>query len=405
MEITVNLDISDPPRYQVTPCDEAWIDGIFAKCKAHGVQRMLWRVSLGRAYYHSRLMQPADRECGEQWAPVAEVLERLDPLECAVRAAKRHGVEILAWYPFSETYVSKRDVKLIDPFFSKRRDLFWISRDASRCFMGHPCVAESEARERLTAICKELSDYDVDGIFLSTRTHCPRPGLSNRNCEPYHADEFGFNDPVVSEVKSRCGVDISITALEDLDPEVIEQWHRVKGEFFTQWLRELSELLKPRDQKLFLNINPDRYTFIGNGGKAADCLRLYKDWECWLNDGILDGLSLVTPRGDNPVPQAVSVEPFKKIVPDGRFHVWVVDTYGKPQEKRINKQFELGNWYVYSPEQIDSLLAGVHKQGAAGIIMHGIYHILFIDSGGKDLGVGALPRDEYWPIFEKWAAR
>ena len=41
MEIALNLDLSDPPRYHVGTCDEAWIDSIFAKCARHGVTRML----------------------------------------------------------------------------------------------------------------------------------------------------------------------------------------------------------------------------------------------------------------------------------------------------------------------------------------------------------------------------
>ena len=402
MEIALNVDPSDPPRYNVVPCDEEWVDSIFAKGKAHGVKRMLWRVSLGRAYYHSKLMTPVDRACGERWAPVADFVERLDPLACAVRSAKRHGVEIIAWYPFSETHISKPELDLTDPFFRKRRDLYWLSRDASRAFLGHPCLAEPEARERLTAICAELSDYGVDGIFLSTRTHCPRPGLSSRNCEPFKADEFGFNDPIVKEMKQRTGVDISITPVEDMAPEVVETWHRLKGEYLTNWLRDVRAVLKPRGQKLFFNTTPDRYGFL-HSGAAKECLKIYKDWETWIQEDLLDGISVITLRDKSPEPNVASVEPIRQTAPDGPLYVWTICLYTRPPEESAGRRFDFGNWRARTPEVLDKILAKVDAQGAKGAFMHEMYALLFTDSGGKDIGVGAVPRDEYWPVIEKWA--
>ena len=402
MEIALNVDLSDPPRYSVVPCDEDWVDSIFEKCAKYGVQRLLWRVSLGRAYYHSKLMTPVDRACGERWIPVAKVVERMDPLECAVRSAKRHGVKILAWYPFSETHISKTGLNLTDPFFSKRRDLYWLNRDASRCFLGHPCLAEPEAAERLTAICKELSDYGVDGIFLSTRTHCPRPGLSSRNCEPFKADEFGFNDPVVKEMKARTGVDISITPVEEMAPEVITIWHRLKGEALTNWLRDVRAMLRPRGQELFLNITPDRYGFL-HGGTAVDCLRIYKDWETWIGEDIVDGISVITLRDLSPEPNVVSIDPIRNTVPDGPLYIWTINLYTRPLEEGTGRGLDFGNWRVRTPEVVDKILEKVAAQGARGAFMHEMYALFFTDSGGKDIGIGAVPQDEYWPVIAKWA--
>ena len=403
MEISLNVDLSDPPRYHVGLCDEAWIDSIFARCAEHGVSRMLWRVSLGRAYYHSRVLKPVDRDCGERWSTVAEVVERLDPLACAVKSARRHGVEILAWFPFTEMHISKTGLNLIDPFFNQRRDLYWLNQDASRCFLGHPCLAEPEARGRLTAICRELSDYGVDGIFLSTRTHCPRPGLSSRISPNPHQDEFGFNDPIVDEIRSRCGVDITLKPIDSLDPEVIETWHRVKGEFLTQWLREVRNVLRSGEQKLFINIKPDRYSYFGNGVPAEIALRLYKDWETWIREDLVDGVCAITRRDFSPEPNVASIGPLKSTVPDGPFYVWTMNQYGRPPGKRADRGLDYGNWYARTPEVLDQVLAKVAAEGARGAFMHEMYQLLFVDSGGKDIGIGAVPRDEYWPVISKWA--
>ena len=312
-------------------------------------------------------------------------------------------MRILAWYPFSETHVSKADLHLTDPFFARRRDLYWLNQDASRCFLGHPCLAEPEARQRLTDICRELSDYGVDGIFLSTRTHCPRPGLSSRLSPNPDDDEFGFNDPIVREVRSLTGVDISMVPIASLDPQVREAWYRVKGAALTQWLREVRAVLRPRGQDLFINIKPDRYSFLGNGVPANNAMRIYKDWETWIDEDLVDGVCAVTQRDFSPEPNVASIEPFTRTVPGGPFYVWTMNQYGRPPGQAASRVMDYGNWYARPPEVLDQVLAQVAREGARGAFMHEMYQLLFVDSGGRDIGIGAVPRDEYWPVIAKWA--
>src|SRR5262245_29112887 len=81
-----------------------------------------------------------------------------------------------------------------------------------------------EARRYWTTIVQDIvGRYDVDGVYIDTRTECMAPDF---------ADQFGFNDPVVDEYKRRYSVDIR---MEDFD---LEKWRALRGEYFTHLLRE-----------------------------------------------------------------------------------------------------------------------------------------------------------------------
>src|SRR2546422_10941551 len=82
--------------------------------------------------------------------------------------------------------------------------LEWIYREARRYW--------------LDDVKQILDRYAVDGIYMDTRTEL---------MSPEHADQFGFNEPIVREFKQRYGVNI---LEEDFD---VELWRSPRGEYFT----------------------------------------------------------------------------------------------------------------------------------------------------------------------------
>ena len=394
MEVYLNMDIGDPARYNAEPCDAKWVDSVCAKCADHGVKKLFWRTSLGRAYYQSKVVPPVDRDCGQRWQRVAEVLERMDPLAVAVEKAHKHGIELWAWWPFSETHVVRGDLNFIDPFYAKRLDLFWCNRDGSRHFLGHPCPAEPEVHQRIELMAQELSnDYQVDGVLMSTRTHCTVPGESRRGLVPYTADEFGYNWPIVEEFRRRYGVDIT---REDFDQE---KWHRLKGEYLTRLFHTVKAVLDQRDKKLWVDVSPQRYRFISNLSDERDVTPIYQDWKEWVQSGAVEGIVAVTPRNDSPEASIVDMSPIRTEVPDN-LYCWIMCMANRPVAERKG-HLRLENMLIRSAETYERILEMAKEAGARGVIGHEMYTVLFTDWSGQE--VNPVPDDPkaYWSVIKK----
>jgi hypothetical protein len=131
------------------------------------------------------------------------------------------------------------------------------------------CYAYPEVRRYKLGLIRWLLDgYDWDGVFICTRSQS-RPAR--------HADQFGFNEPVVREYERRHGVNIRE---QDFD---LDQWRRLHGEYLTQFLQEVKELLNQRGLALAVGIPRASYLGppIGN---------LYLDWPAWVREGLVDTL-------------------------------------------------------------------------------------------------------------------
>jgi hypothetical protein len=101
---------------------------------------------------------------------------------------------------------------------------------------GWPEFACKASRDRLVAIVKELYERypGLDGISFSIRTHSQPSGGTPDDVGPY---PYGFSEPIVEEYRKRYGSDITRT---DYD---VEKFLKLRGEYFTQMLREVSQVV------------------------------------------------------------------------------------------------------------------------------------------------------------------
>ena len=395
MEVYLNVDIGDPARYNAESCDAKWVDSVCAKCADHGVKKLFWRTSLGRAYYQSKVVPAIGRDCGERWGRVVDVLERMNPLAEAVERAHRHGIELWAWWPFSETYAARGDLNFIDPFYAKRMDLFGCNRDGSRFFLGHPCLAEPEVHERCRLMAEELNDYGVDGILMSTRSHNTVPGETRRGLVPYEEDEFGYNLPVVEEFSRRYGVDIT---REQFDHEA---WNRLKGEYLSKLWQTVREVLEPSDKKLWVDVSPERCRFISNiAEKGRDSVRMYKDWEGWTANDTVDGIVAVTTRNDSAEASIVDMSAMRSQIPADKLYCWVMCMANRPVAERKG-HLRLENMLIRTAEVYERILDMAKEAGARGVIGHEMYTVLFTDWSGQE--INPVPDDPkaYWSVIKK----
>ncbi len=99
----------------------------------------------------------------------------------------------------------------------------------------------------------------------------------------HHADfawiEYGFEQPVRDEMLRRTGVDIWET--DDFDQEL---WRRIRGDGWTQFIREAAAVVHGRGKTLAAHIDGHFDGAPGTGGST----NMVSDWRAWIEEGLLD---------------------------------------------------------------------------------------------------------------------
>jgi len=102
----------------------------------------------------------------------------------------------------------------------------------------------------------------------------------------HHADfawiEYGFEAPVRDEMRRRTGVDIWET--DDFDYDL---WRRVRGEGWTQFIREASAVVRGYGKPFIVHL--DGWYDHAPGTGAA--MNLVCDWRSWLEEGLIDRIT------------------------------------------------------------------------------------------------------------------
>jgi hypothetical protein len=143
-----------------------------------------------------------------------------------------------------------------------------IALDHSKFVPGCMCPSELEARQFWFDNVKSALEKGVDGIDIRVSNHCT----------VFDWKQYGFNQPVVEEFRKRYGVDV---LHEDFDEEA---WRRLRGEYYTEFLKKVKSEIKGRNKKLQLHISdmmegtPDKPTMMN----------IYWDWHNWLEQDICD---------------------------------------------------------------------------------------------------------------------
>ncbi len=166
-------------------------------------------------------------------------------------------------------------------FFQRHPEYTWVSKDGAKRVPGVPCYAYPEVRRYRIDQIKELVAYDVDGIFLSDRSHSPWPGR-NAGGGNEGARGYGFNEPVVAEYLRRYGKDPRTVEPDSLDELRFVQ---LKGDFLTEFLREAKAVTSAAGKKLVMTTDQ----------QIADPTRatwMYVDAETLARERILDELCI-----------------------------------------------------------------------------------------------------------------
>ena len=306
---------------QVVPLEERHIEGWMEDCAAHGITTVLWRANCaGCLTYPSRFTAlagepplPGSYEMGdgvveqawtpEDWAFLGEQCRRFNTLETAVRTA--HGQGLRLYLDFSTfDLVGVWCTRAQWPAGGERafdEDLWLWSKDQKKRLAGVPCYADPQARELRVGEIAEALDYGIDGVALGFFSHNDSSS-GDRPCW------YGYNPMVVEEYRRRHAADPLTDAVDT------HCFYALHGEYFTEFVREASEVVHAKGKRLLCTARTDGVH--GSNGKSAGgamtgaieardlrdgagplpfAAGFYLEWEKWAREDLVDGLIVYAP--------------------------------------------------------------------------------------------------------------
>ena len=146
-----------------------------------------------------------------------------------------------------------------------------IAKGWERYLCGVICEAYPEVRHWWMENIEYYIKTGVDGVDIRDLVHT----------RTFDWDVFGFNKPLAAAFKAKHGVDILN------QPFQREDLRRLRGEYYTEFLRQARQRLTAAGKKMHLHISPRM--------KSPDWhteLDLYQDWEGWLREGLADEITM-----------------------------------------------------------------------------------------------------------------
>lgn len=146
-----------------------------------------------------------------------------------------------------------------------------IAKGWERYICGVLCEAYPEVRDWWMELIEYYIKSGVDGVDIRDQVHS----------RTFDWDVFGFNKPLVEAFREKHGVDILN------EPFRREDLRRLRGEYYTGFLRRAHQRLKASGKKTHLHVSsrmksPDWHTELD----------LYQDLEGWLREGLVDELTM-----------------------------------------------------------------------------------------------------------------
>lgn len=308
---------------------EEHIDRLLGEYASRGVTAVQWRVSvLGRLLYRSKLgdmytNEPfsADNIPGlantnahvplvkaaetrgdaepleissmkKTFYKVKAILDKIDPLEVAVRLCRKHGIKI---YPWLTIYDDAGFHPLTwSNLIRKHPEYCWKSYKGNQYYHGITSYVYPEVVDYRLAQIKEMLSYNPDGIHLCTRSHSRPPGyneefmrflMNHEFCEwratpsgkkmseliDAAKKHFGFDPPAVEAFEKKTGRKPS--------PDD-EEWWKFRGAYLTDFLRKAKKLISGNNAELSFGPRYDFNIYPEN----------FFDWSAMLNEKIADQL-------------------------------------------------------------------------------------------------------------------
>jgi hypothetical protein len=320
--LVMNVDFFDEIGLHGDSMGPEDVDVLVRRCKESGIDAIYWRAAgLGVAGYPSKLLATnawlaeADRsgvlsrtpgaktagapqrERFRPESPLDRTLARMDPIATAREACRKAGLAFHVWLDLFDEQNGR--------FLIEHPECQVTGRDGVTRWPGLRSYANAAAVENELAILRELAAYEPDGFYFSLSCH-------SRHLDfPEPDDFFGYEPEVAEQFARETGRPLQAMT----SPEDVARWHRVKGDFFTEFLRKAKAVLKPRGMTLAVGTQFGPHAEFNCPYMSPHVkYRFDLQWRRWVDEGIADTLVLGDyewpwdrvptwePKGFNPPP-------------------------------------------------------------------------------------------------------
>ena len=271
------------------------------RCAETGINTIYWRVSAtGQVVYRSKVRtvigEQPERIEGFRLAAVEHlVLKQCDPPEVVVDEAHKQGMKIYGYVTLFDEYYPGCE----SAFEIAHPEYTWKHRLRDHHIRGLLSYAYPEVRAHRLAEVEELIAYGFDGIYLDTaRTHCGIQqivAMPLTGGDPYQ--EYGFNEPEVEAFKRRTGVDPSFRNPADAPLVRFDRhaWNRLRGEYLTQFIREVRAKTTAAGCRLAVGFYSDGDCYLSPAGRRGRVPMgmFHHDYQTWVEEDLVDAFVLI----------------------------------------------------------------------------------------------------------------
>lgn len=273
----------------------------FAHWKGRGFTGVFLRTDLsqcppGAIIRNAATTQP-NPELAVAWRLIDDIMERSDPHAAARAAAEKVGFEYWMWHPYLYSEGAPADVGIDGPgrmvpwsyvrkYHAEHPEVITVDRKGNRQWMVPEYAYPGARADKVAEFVHMAKTYRPTGILASLRSEA-----SQVLPPPDHGDQYGFNEPIVAEMKLRHGVDILTDprfdwqnpAFDPADP-MVRNWRSLRGSYLTELVREIRQGLREVDPKiqLAMTVSGDHVgPVLGNSTM---------EWRTWVDEGLVDVL-------------------------------------------------------------------------------------------------------------------